>query len=77
MGRPQVRFTINQRGADTSWVSLTGTHLPNASGQEYYLGVILDKKLLSAPSIQGKITTQGEITGKYGQRGSRLYCRRT
>lgn len=66
MGRPQVRFTINQRGAYLMG-RLTGKHLPNASGQEYYLGVILDKKLLSAPSIQGKITTQGEITGSMGK----------
>ena len=66
MGRPQVRFTINQRGGYLMG-RLTGTHLPNASGQEYYLGVVLDKKLLSAPSIQGKITTQGEITGSMGK----------
>ncbi len=66
MGRPQVRFAMNQRG---SWLMgrLTGTHLENASGQAYYLGVVLDKKLLSAPAIRGKITSQGEITGDMGK----------
>lgn len=65
-GRPQVRFTINPQGAYLMG-RMTGGHLENASGQKYFLGVILDKKLLSAPSIAGKITSQGEITGSMGQ----------
>jgi len=64
-GRPQVRFNIDQRGA-FKMGRLTGGHLENASGQEYYLGVILDKQLLSAPAIAGKITSRGEISGKMG-----------
>src|SRR5690606_28068549 len=38
-------------------------HLPNPSGLKYSLGIILDKKLLTAPSINSKITSQGRITG--------------
>ena len=65
-GRPQVNFTFNQLGA-FRFGQLTGNHTPNSSGQTYHLGIILDKKLLSAPSIQSKITSQGRITGSMGK----------
>ncbi|NOZ40868.1 MAG: protein translocase subunit SecD [Planctomycetes bacterium] len=65
-GRPQVRFTINPQGAFRMG-QLTGSHLENASGQGYHLGVILDKKLLTAPVIRGKISSQGEISGDMGK----------
>ena len=61
-GKPEVRFTMNQRGSYLMG-RLTGGHLENASGQAYYLGVLLDKKLLTAPSIRGKITSNGQISG--------------
>ena len=61
-GKPEVRFTMNQRGAFLMG-RLTGGHLENASGQPYFLGVLLDKKLLTAPSIRGKISDQGQISG--------------
>ena len=65
-GDPEVRFTINQRGAYLMG-QLTGRHLENSAGQPYYLGVVLDKKLLTAPSIKGQIKSQGQISGKMGQ----------
>ncbi len=65
-GRSQVRFAMNQKGAYLMG-RLTGGHLENASGQEYHLGVLLDKKLLTAPAIAGKISSQGEITGDMGK----------
>ncbi len=65
-GRPEVRFAFNQLGA-FHFGKLTGKHVPNPSGQEYHLGIILDKKLLSAPSIREKITSQGQITGSMGK----------
>ena len=65
-GRPQVNFTFNQLGA-FHFGQLTGSHTPNPAGQTYNLGIILDKKLLSAPSIQSKITSQGRITGSMGK----------
>ncbi len=66
-GRPQVNFSFDQMGA-FRFGQLTGRHTPNqGSGQEFHLGVILDKKLLSAPSIRSKITSQGRITGSMGQ----------
>ncbi len=61
-GRPQVNFNFNQQGA-FRFGQLSGKHVPTPSGQEYQLGILLDKKLLSAPSIQSKITSQGRITG--------------
>ncbi len=61
-GQPQVNFVFNDLGA-FRFGQLTSDHLPNPSGQKYYLGIILDKKLLTAPSINSKITSQGRITG--------------
>ncbi len=65
-GRPQINFSFNQLGA-FRFGRLTGQHIPNSSGQTHHLGIILDKKLLSAPSIQSKITSHGRITGSMGQ----------
>ena len=61
-GQPEVRFLFNTKGA-FKFGQLTGSHLPNPSGQKYQLGILLDKKLLSAPSINSRITSQGVIEG--------------
>jgi SecD/SecF fusion protein len=61
-GRPQVNFAFNAQGA-FRFAQLTGNHLPNPSGQRYNLGILLDKKLLSAPSIESRIRDQGRISG--------------
>ncbi len=61
-GGPEVQFRFNSRGA-FKFGQLTGNHLPNPSGLKYQLGIMLDKKLLSAPSINSKITSQGIIEG--------------
>jgi SecD/SecF fusion protein len=61
-GRAQVSFNFDAKGA-FKFGQLTGKHVPTPSGQEYQLGILLDKQLLSAPSIQSKITSQGRITG--------------
>jgi SecD/SecF fusion protein len=43
---------------------LTSENRPNpATGKERYLGIILDKRLLSAPSIRETITDSGQISG--------------
>jgi len=65
-GRPQVNFTFDQLGA-FRFGQLTGSHTKNSAGQTYNLGIILDNRLLSAPSIQSKITSQGRITGSMGK----------
>ena len=61
-GQPEVRFNFDEQGA-FRFGHLSGQHIPNPSGQKYYLGIILDGKLLSAPSIHSKITSSGRITG--------------
>jgi len=61
-GQPNVRFSFDTLGS-FRFGQLTGKHVPNPSGQEYHLGILLDKTLLSAPSIREKITGQGTISG--------------
>ena len=61
-GQPEVQFRFNTKGA-FKFGQLTGSHLPNPSGLKYKLGILLDKKLLSAPQINSKITSQGVIEG--------------
>lgn len=61
-GQPIVEFTFNQQGA-FRFGRLTGQHLPNASGQKYFLGILLDGNLISAPSLNSKITARGVIEG--------------
>jgi SecD/SecF fusion protein len=61
-GEPEVRFTFNDQGA-FRFGQLTGSHVPNPSGQTYSLGIILDKRLVSAPAIRSKITSSGTIEG--------------
>jgi preprotein translocase subunit SecD len=61
-GRPQIAFEFNPEGA-ALFGKLTGDHLPRADGGRYMLGIILDDVLLSAPTIESKITTRGRISG--------------
>lgn len=65
-GRPQVDFKFDEVGG-SRFGQLTEKHLPSSSGQTYRLGIIFDNKLLTAPSIQSKITSRGRITGSMGQ----------
>jgi preprotein translocase subunit SecD len=61
-GRPQVRFNFNAEGA-FKFGQLTGNHVPARAGITYQLGILLDKRLLSAPTIQSKITSSAVISG--------------
>jgi preprotein translocase subunit SecD len=61
-GQPQVSFVFNQQ-CGFIFGRLTGQHVPNKSGQRYNLGIILDNVLLSAPTIESKITDRGRISG--------------
>jgi SecD/SecF fusion protein len=66
-GKPQVSFSFNSQGAFL-FGQLTGEHLPNNSGQRYNLGILLDNRLLSAPTIESKITDRGRISGSMSDR---------
>ncbi len=59
----EVRFDFDAMGA-TRFEKLTGRNLPTpGSGRQHFLGIILDKELLSAPGINSKISGSGTISG--------------
>lgn len=65
VGRPAVLFGFNAAGA-SRFGQLTGSNLPNpATGRKRSLGIVLDDVLLSAPSINSVITTDGIIEGDF------------
>lgn len=62
-GAPAVNFVFNSQGA-ARFGKLTGDNRPNAStGASRNLGILLDKRLISAPNINEKITNNGQISG--------------
>jgi SecD/SecF fusion protein len=63
-GGPQVAFKFNSQGA-RRFQQLTSKNKPNAAtGARRYLGIVLDKRLLSAPSIESTISSEGQISGR-------------
>jgi preprotein translocase subunit SecD len=66
LGHPSIHFTFNDTGGKL-FGQLTGEHLPDPEKPEnrYQLGIILDGKLYSAPSIIWTITNNGQITGNF------------
>ncbi len=63
-GGPAVNFTFNTQGA-RRFQQLTSKNKPNAAtGARRYLGIVLDKRLLSAPSIETTIFSSGQISGR-------------
>lgn len=64
-GAPMVSFSFNSEGANL-FGDLTGSHLPDPSGNlKYQLGIVLDGRLMSAPTIQSRISSAGQITGSF------------
>ena len=68
-GRPAVGFHFNGRGAFL-FGNLTQANLPDSEngptqGFRRRLAILLDGKVCSAPSIQSRITSAGEITGSF------------
>ncbi len=59
---PMVNFSFDSMGA-RRFGELTGQNKPKADGDLSFLGIILDDKLLSAPSIRSQITSHGQISG--------------
>lgn len=57
-GKPNVEFTWNNEGARI-FGDLTGAHIKER------LAILLDGFVQSAPVIQSRITTRGEITGNF------------
>jgi SecD/SecF fusion protein len=65
-GQPQIDFVFGPRGAELLG-ELTGKNLPMADGRRRLLGLIVDDVVLSAPSIESKITSRGRISGSMTQ----------
>ena len=68
-GRPAVGFHFNGRGA-VLFGNLTGANLPDpengaTNGFRRRLAILLDGRVYSAPTIQSRITSAGEITGNF------------
>ncbi len=62
-GGPAVNFSFDRRGA-ASFRLLTSQNKPDpATGVERHLGIVLDKRLISAPGIRETISDHGQISG--------------
>jgi SecD/SecF fusion protein len=63
-GRPAVHFSLKGQGA-RKFQQLTSQNKPNPATPDKYrnLGIILDKKLESAPRIESTISERGMISG--------------
>ncbi|WP_197527840.1 3-keto-disaccharide hydrolase [Posidoniimonas polymericola] len=61
-GRAAISFELNDEGADR-FGRLTGDNLPDASGRARRLGVLVDGRLISAPSLRTRITSRAQISG--------------
>ncbi len=66
-GSPNVNFETKPDGASRMGM-LTGLNEPDAEDNKKLLGIVLDGKLHSAPSINGRITNRGEISGNFSMR---------
>jgi SecD/SecF fusion protein len=63
--RPDVTFAFNQMGGQL-FGSLTSNNAPDpVTGLKRYLGIILDGQLITAPTINERISDHGEITGSF------------
>jgi hypothetical protein len=71
-GRPMVSFEFTAAGGKL-FGELTGNNVPSGPrGEESqvkrHLAIILDGLVISAPTINSRITTHGQITGSFTQR---------
>ncbi|KAA1259561.1 bifunctional preprotein translocase subunit SecD/SecF [Rubripirellula obstinata] len=62
-GAPSVAFNLTDAGS-SRFFALTTNNAPVGS-RTRQLGIVLDDKLLSAPSIQSPIRKEGRITGRF------------
>ena len=62
-GTPEIHFTLDALGAN-KFAKVTETHV--ASGADpRLLCIVLDGELISAPSINSRIHSRGQITGSF------------
>lgn len=70
--RPAVHFTFNAAGGDL-FGTVTRKNVPSGAGGEdaqvkRHLAIILDGLVMSAPTINSEIRTQGQISGSFTQK---------
>ena len=63
---PEVRFRLNDR-AGNRMNALTSANLSQGNSSRF-LAMVLDDVVLSAPAIQGTITKDGQVSGKFTQK---------
>lgn len=62
-GGPAINFAFDSRGA-ALFRQLTGTNMPDpATGAVRHLAIMLDNRILSAPSIRATISKNAQISG--------------
>ena len=62
---PAVGFTFNSAGAQ-QFGKITRRNKPTGSTHRQ-LAIMLDDRIVSSPNLQGEITSQGQITGRFEQ----------
>jgi len=64
---PCIFFSMDGLGAKLMG-ALTGDHMPDKNRGIYSrLGIVMDGELLSAPTLQARISSRGQITGSFTQ----------
>ncbi len=66
----EVAFSFNTEGG-RRFGNVTGEHVP-VGDFKYHLAIILDHVLQSAPTINDKITDQGQITGNFDDKDAQF-----
>ena len=62
-GTPEIHFTLDAIGAN-KFAKVTETHMANGADPRL-LCIVLDGELISAPSINSRIHSRGQITGSF------------
>jgi SecD/SecF fusion protein len=68
--RPAVHFTFNEAGGNL-FGDLTRKNVPTEAGPDQikrHLAIVLDGLIMSAPTINSEIRTQGQISGSFTKR---------
>jgi SecD/SecF fusion protein len=64
---PIVAFKMTKSGAKQLG-EITGNYMPDFAGNmKFRLGIFVDDELISAPNINDRITSSGQITGNFNQ----------
>ncbi|HJT79159.1 MAG TPA: protein translocase subunit SecD, partial [Gemmataceae bacterium] len=63
--RPAIGFRFNQQGGDR-FFDLTSINAPTREGFHRFLAIVLDGQIVSAPSLNARISREGIIEGNFG-----------